>query len=575
MFVVGRHGKDGGEAEDAGAAIVGPIDQVETAAGREFHFAFEFVVFDEAFGEEGVFGGEEIEEAFVGGEDVVEEELGLFAEVGGAFGGVEVLEFGEERDGAAADFLRAEPLAHEAIGEDAGAGIVEHAIDLRGEDGGVLEFALGGEVEELVVGHGGPEEVREAGGHFVVADGADAGFGIIVLHAEEEAGGDENGFERELDVFFEGLAAAGAAIVEGHQAINFGRGDGAAVGAGEEAREKAAGGGAFIDGGLAGFDAEEAVVEGAAFAGDVGWFLIDGEAVEFDAFGAVDDGDGVGAAAEGDGGDAGGGAATGVAGVGELADGDAIGLDLDGEGGELGTFDGDAEGVLAFGEDVGGGGEFFAGVQESRGFDAGGGRGGGVHLGGEDDLVVGRGDDDAVEHVGGGFHVAFEHHGGDVEGFAVGVETGAAGFVGGEEIGGDDVETEEVADGVFPFAAVEATGGDVAGVIAGGAAGGAEAIVDPVGDEHAVRFGEFGGAGGHGAVAELGGDVTPEGAAGFDVGGGVGLEEIDAIAGVGGVVTLGAVFGEDGADFGCELVGGGEEDCCGGEKKVGLHTMTL
>ena len=50
LFVVGRHGEDGGEAEDAGAAIVGPFDQVETGAGREFHFAFEFVVFDEAFG---------------------------------------------------------------------------------------------------------------------------------------------------------------------------------------------------------------------------------------------------------------------------------------------------------------------------------------------------------------------------------------------------------------------------------------------------------------------------------------------------------------------------------------------
>ena len=73
----------------------------------------------------------------------------------------------------------------------------------------------------------------------------------------------------------------------------------------------------------------------------------------------------------------------------------------------------------------------------------------------------------------------------------------------------------------------------------------------------------------------MGGDVTPEGAAGFDVGGGVGLEEIDAIAGVGGVVTLGAIFGEDGADFGCELVGGGEEGECAGEEQVGLHTMTL
>ena len=138
-------------------------------------FCAEIVEGGEGLVEVGVVGGDEGGDGGVFADDAGEEEAGFvvhgLTERGGhlgEFGGVEglVCEIGE-----------AEPLGAEAVEEGAGAVVFEHAGDLGLEDGGVVEFALIGEGGELGIGHGGPEEVGEAGGEHPVVEGEDLGRG--------------------------------------------------------------------------------------------------------------------------------------------------------------------------------------------------------------------------------------------------------------------------------------------------------------------------------------------------------------------------------------------------------------
>ena len=64
--------------------------------------------------------------------------------------------------------------------------IVQHAVHLRGEHFRVLQTALRGERIQLVVRHGGPEEIGEARREFVLPDGINARLLAAVLHFEEE-----------------------------------------------------------------------------------------------------------------------------------------------------------------------------------------------------------------------------------------------------------------------------------------------------------------------------------------------------------------------------------------------------
>ena len=171
-------------------------------------------------------------------------------------------------------------------------------------------------------------------------------------------------------------------------------------------------------------------------------------------------------------------------------------------------------------------------------------------------VQVGR-DDGAVQNLLGGFDVAFHQERRNEEGFAVGVEAGAAGAIVGEKLGDVVIDAQQIADGVVVFAAIEAAQGDGAGEVSDGAGGLAQAVVDPGGDAQAVVFGELGFHRRHGAVAQLGGDVAPQSAIGLDVLGGVRFEEIDAVSGIGRVVAGGAVLRQDGTDGFGELVFGG------------------
>ena len=70
-------------------------------------------------------------------------------------------------DGDVLQRRQAEPLVTEVPGQPAELGVLAHARDLLLEDLGPEQLAVGSEVEQLIVGHGGPEEIGEAGGQFV------------------------------------------------------------------------------------------------------------------------------------------------------------------------------------------------------------------------------------------------------------------------------------------------------------------------------------------------------------------------------------------------------------------------
>ena len=100
------------------AAIVRPLHLLEFVAAH-VHFAFDLVELHQAFGEECVVGIEQFEQAAILAQDVVEEQDRLFAQIGRDFRRVVGLQFGQERRDAAAQILRAQPLADERFERNA------------------------------------------------------------------------------------------------------------------------------------------------------------------------------------------------------------------------------------------------------------------------------------------------------------------------------------------------------------------------------------------------------------------------------------------------------------------------
>ena len=131
-------------------------------------------------------------------------------------------------------------------------------------DFGVGEFSPGGEVEEFLVGHGGPKEVGELGG-----EGEVVGFFLAI--EEEELGSAEDGGDAGADGLLEGAAFGESIEGEIDEGVGGFPGDGSSEGAGDEGANDAFGIG-FGSGGddVVGFDAFAVAHPdgGAGFEGD-------------------------------------------------------------------------------------------------------------------------------------------------------------------------------------------------------------------------------------------------------------------------------------------------------------------
>ena len=101
-------------------------------------------------------------------------------------------------------------------------GILEHPPDLGLEHVGLTQLALAGVVEQLVVGHAAPEEVRQPRGQLPVVDGVRrASLGRLVdLDAEEEVRRREHRLQGELNARLEGVAVLVGRIDEAEEAAD-------------------------------------------------------------------------------------------------------------------------------------------------------------------------------------------------------------------------------------------------------------------------------------------------------------------------------------------------------------------
>ena len=139
----------------------------------------------EVAGADGVVGIDQVEDGEIAQKNLAEEQDGLEADVGpelfvAGLGGEE-LGIGGFVGG---QFTRAKPLFDETLGELERPVVAEHAAGEFVEDLGILELAGGRGIEQELVGHAAPEEVREAGGHGVLIHESGFGAGVGGFGAE-------------------------------------------------------------------------------------------------------------------------------------------------------------------------------------------------------------------------------------------------------------------------------------------------------------------------------------------------------------------------------------------------------
>ncbi len=159
----------------------------------------------------------------------MKEELGLLLHVAAKFVG----ELGELRGIGleAVEIADLEPLAAEIFDQRARFRIEQHAVDLRAEHFGIAETVLPGELEKIIVGQAAPQEIGEARGELEIVEMA--GW----LDAEEEARGNQDGFDGELHSFIDGVGH----FDEVHEAVDFFIRNGPTICAAGEAGEIGAG----------------------------------------------------------------------------------------------------------------------------------------------------------------------------------------------------------------------------------------------------------------------------------------------------------------------------------------------
>ena len=119
-----------------------------------------------------------------------------------------------------------QPLSREIADQRPRARILQHPPDLLLEHRGILELALLGGLQELLVGNAAPQEERQARRQLEVADairGARGNVRRIALEPEHEVRVRQNPAQRHLDALVE-VPALAAGAVEGQQRRDVGVG---------------------------------------------------------------------------------------------------------------------------------------------------------------------------------------------------------------------------------------------------------------------------------------------------------------------------------------------------------------
>ena len=144
-----------------------------------------------------------------------------------------------------------QPLAGEVLDEGTRLRVLEHAPRLCFQHVRLLQVCLAGQLEQFLVGHAAPQEIRQPAGQFPVVDRLD-GLGIVGpsvdLDAEEEVRRHEHGLQGQADAGLEAVAVLLGHLDEAQQALHLVIGGRPAIGPAGEALEDLAGADSFVAG---------------------------------------------------------------------------------------------------------------------------------------------------------------------------------------------------------------------------------------------------------------------------------------------------------------------------------------
>ena len=147
------------------------------------------------------------------------------------------------------EIAQVQPLAGEIVGQSFRFRIGQHALHLLFENRRVLQLALAGEIQQLIVGNAAPQEERQARSQFQIVDAirrAGHGIGRIGLEAEQEFGARQNELERRFDAGIEAAVVVAAALVEAEQLLQIAVLERTAISAARQCREDLARAGQLI-----------------------------------------------------------------------------------------------------------------------------------------------------------------------------------------------------------------------------------------------------------------------------------------------------------------------------------------
>ena len=116
-----------------------------------------------------------------------------------------------------------EPLVGEIRDQRLGAFVGQHAPHLLFQHRRILELALAGQGQQLIVGNGAPEKERQARRQFQIADAirlVRRGVGRIGLKAENEFGAGQDALDRGFDTQIEIAAVVAAELIEADQRLH-------------------------------------------------------------------------------------------------------------------------------------------------------------------------------------------------------------------------------------------------------------------------------------------------------------------------------------------------------------------
>ena len=183
-------------SEESAAIGVGERHAAEV---RAVH-AWNAVVFRQPLVDEGVVGRQQIEEAAIVAEDARDEERRL-GEEGAAQRFVEREQHRIRLHRL--DVSQVQPLTREVRHQRVGARVVEHSPHLMLQHRGIAQPRALGEIEELRVGNGAPQEERQPRRELEVADAMRRAARGIALDAKQELGRHEHRLDRGLDAVLE------------------------------------------------------------------------------------------------------------------------------------------------------------------------------------------------------------------------------------------------------------------------------------------------------------------------------------------------------------------------------------